>query len=59
MAPETAATKCVDANASGDEAGYSPMTTCGNANGMDHKAQASGRHASGMSICQARNDRGA
>jgi hypothetical protein len=27
MAPKTTATKCVDANALGDEAGYSPMTT--------------------------------
>jgi len=26
---------------------------------MDHRAQASGRHASGMSICQARYHRGA
>jgi len=26
---------------------------------MDHRTQASGRHASGMSICQARYHRGA
>ena len=29
MVPKTAATKSVDANASGDEAGYSPMTSDG------------------------------